>query len=590
MEESIIQCIETIKQKGQFQNYIDYIVFPHYKNLEEHTRINFDFPMTVLVGKNGSGKSSTLHALFGAPEGRTCSDFWFSTEVDPIKESGGRNRYYYGYHEDQGGEEKEVIKTRIRKDVDPDYWETSRPSVRDGMKSKKREKPVKKQVVYLDFRAEVSAFDKIFHFSKDDIKQRKKTLRDRSKYLHRLLNGEPMRFPGLPDEKVGQAENLSDELVKIISEVLGKQYDKITVADHKIFKNGGTSVYMQTKTVDGYSEANAGSGEIAVVQLVRAVAKADDYSLVLLDEPEVSIHPSAQRKLRDFLLNTIKTKKLQVVISTHSSEIVRGLPNSAIKLYETNSSGKFIIEENVPYQRAFYEIAEYTTDKITLYCEDECAQTLIQKVIDEENLKDAFFLTHLPGGEKTLNLIDLVSAALNSERHQDTFFYYDGDMKPNETFDEDNLNKKQINSNDYLKEKAQKIFGEKMPSRTDGNNRGDNGEQYKKQERENLLKYLRFFNQNVYFLPNGKIPEEILLASNYVDENYEEEKNALGVVDSSNAKKLMLKINEADHGKSHEYYTSTIDSIAYKWSLEKNADYIQIKNSLQEMLEKQTEK
>ena len=48
--------------------------------------------MTVLIGKNGSGKSSTLHALFGAPQGYTCSDFWFSTDVDPIAESGDRNR------------------------------------------------------------------------------------------------------------------------------------------------------------------------------------------------------------------------------------------------------------------------------------------------------------------------------------------------------------------------------------------------------------------------------------------------------------------------------------------------------------------
>ena len=41
--------------------------------------------MTVLVGKNGSGKSSTLHALFGSPNGYNLGDFWFSTEVDQSK-------------------------------------------------------------------------------------------------------------------------------------------------------------------------------------------------------------------------------------------------------------------------------------------------------------------------------------------------------------------------------------------------------------------------------------------------------------------------------------------------------------------------
>lgn len=87
-----------------------------------------------MVGKNGSGKSSTLHALYGAPHWKSCSDFWFSTEVDPIKETGGegKNRFFYGYREDKQSEVKEVMKTRMRrgsktKEKDPDYWETSRP-------------------------------------------------------------------------------------------------------------------------------------------------------------------------------------------------------------------------------------------------------------------------------------------------------------------------------------------------------------------------------------------------------------------------------------------------------------------------------
>ena len=91
-----IETIKRMKNRGVFINYIEYIDFPFYKNLIPRTRINFEFPMTVLIGKNGSGKSSTLHALFGAPQGYTCSDFWFSTDVDPIAESGDRNRYFYG--------------------------------------------------------------------------------------------------------------------------------------------------------------------------------------------------------------------------------------------------------------------------------------------------------------------------------------------------------------------------------------------------------------------------------------------------------------------------------------------------------------
>ncbi len=231
--------IKRMKEKGLFKKYIEYIEFPFYKNLVPKSRINFEFPMTVLIGKNGGGKSSTLHALYGAPQGYTCSDYWFSTEVDPIAESGGRNRYFYGYRDDGNSAIKEVMKTRMKrgsetKKEDPDYWETSRPIRKDGMMPSERNSPVDKEVVYLDFRAEVSAFDKIFYFSKEDLDNRKELLRNRSVYLKRLFNGEAMRFKGAADDKMGKMEILIEDIVKKVGDILNKKYDDIRVAEHKL--------------------------------------------------------------------------------------------------------------------------------------------------------------------------------------------------------------------------------------------------------------------------------------------------------------------------------------------------------------------
>ena len=181
--EDKISTISRMKERGVFNNYIEYMVFPYYKNLVPGTKIDFAFPLTVLVGKNGSGKSSTLHALYGAPYWHSCSEFWFSTETDPIVETGGngRNRFFYGYTENRNSGIKEVMKTRMKrgsktKEDDPDYWETSKPIKRDGMIASKRNDPVKRDVIYIDFRAEVSAFDKIFHFSKGNLNEKKACL------------------------------------------------------------------------------------------------------------------------------------------------------------------------------------------------------------------------------------------------------------------------------------------------------------------------------------------------------------------------------------------------------------------------------
>src|SRR5699024_7938024 len=129
-----------------------------------------------------------------------------------------------------------------------------------------------------------------------------------------------------------------------------------------------------------YSEANAGSGEVAVIQLVKKIEESEEYSLILLDEPEVSIHPGAQEKLKEYLIDATKRKKLQVVISSHSPILIRDMPSEAIKLYVTNSQGRFEVKENVDYREAFYDLEDYVSDKKIIFCEDFAAKNIVEKV------------------------------------------------------------------------------------------------------------------------------------------------------------------------------------------------------------------
>ena len=576
-----IKTIEQMKANGVFENYIEYIDFPFYKNLIPHSKITFEFPLTVLVGKNGGGKSSTLHALFGAPKGYTCSDFWFSTDVDPIADGGDRPRYFYGYKTDRNSEIKEVMKTRIRrggtktKKEDPDYWETSRPLKKDGMAEKRRYTPVEKDVVYLDFRAEVSAFDKILHFSKGNIDERKDIVRSKAKYLHRLFNDEPMRFPGPYANEMGKMEVLDEDTVKCICKILNKTYTEIRVADHKLYQNNGTSVLLKTSHNGQYSEANAGSGEVAVVQLVRRIEKAKDYSLILLDEPEVSLHPGAQENMKEYLIEAVKRKKLQVVISTHSPSIINGLPNSAVKLFKTNKDGSFYIQEDINYQEAFFNIEDKVDNKKIVYCEDIYAKRVIEKTLKQMGKEEYFEIVFQHGGEKTLINHHLTAIALNEELSKNVFFILDGDMDSGFVFDEDNVPKDNEKKEVYLKNCIKKAFGRELDVFPDGSN----GSGRQDQIIQDYLCYLRYFMTNVYFLPNRKIPEEIVLSSDYVKQNYSHILKNYDVVDSANAKGVIAEITRDEHGDT-TYYEETADKLAFRWSQEDTDDKILLQEVL----------
>ena len=132
---SLVETLSAFKPGAPLEKFIGKIRFPNFKNIEPGTEVDFTFPLTVLVGANGSGKSSILHALYGAPEKQTTRDFWFSTELDPIVEGKGLgpSRYIYSHWNSQRKQFVETRKARVKSGQKLDYWEPTKIVVGDEM-------------------------------------------------------------------------------------------------------------------------------------------------------------------------------------------------------------------------------------------------------------------------------------------------------------------------------------------------------------------------------------------------------------------------------------------------------------------------
>src|SRR5699024_7050320 len=106
-------------------------------------------------------------------------------------------------------------------------------------------------------------------------------------------------------------------------------------------------------------------------------------SLILLDEPETSLHSGAQKRLMLFLLQECIKKKHQVIISTHSPFLIEKMPDESIKVFSTlNSNGKFIISNDRNYKEAFHELEIENTTKTIILVEDKTAKLIIDKVLE----------------------------------------------------------------------------------------------------------------------------------------------------------------------------------------------------------------
>ncbi len=545
IKDKIIKSSDTRKKfQKNYPNFIYKIRFPKFKNLSPDAKLEFNYPLTILTGQNGCGKSSILHALQGAPSNRSVGNFWFTTKLDPIQEGRGKpNCLIYEYYNEEAKKKVEVIKNRVkfdkridgRKRVNPDYWEPKRAAVEYGMVPPEvvdgqpepgglasgRWQVPKINVEYIDFRSELSAFDQYFYFGdKPTSSVRYKTKQDRLRAwvknrLSPLLTNKKSFVFDRAGKKLNKkpARNLSDREVGEISWILGKNYTNCKMLEHRCFGMLGVSVQF---SVDGfsYTEAFAGSGEMAVAKVVHIVSNAPEASLILLDEPEVSLHPGAQKKLRDFLLEKCFQFGHQIVICSHSPAFVEGLPDKAIRVLTPQADGRYRVSGDVSVNDAFVHIGQTLEKRYQIIVEDSAAKRLVERGLRTlgPEYQSLFQIDFYPGGETSIYK-DLV---FYSRRKEDSVFViFDGDIYPGEIPESKDIPDSRVD------EIILKYTGQKVSSL---NFSFDGGQDVNQSKNKSKTKrdFLEFVRKRCFFLPR-ETPEEIIWRSSEFDDkaNYE---------------------------------------------------------------------
>ena len=519
------EALLSLLASKKLEPYIRHIRFPQYKNLAADTRVDFNYPITALVGPNGTNKSSILRAIWGAPGYNNLGNFWFSTSTDPIEETGERpSCFIYGHWNIAAQQIVEVIKTRSYKEEDPDYWEPSRPLIGYNMskmppllegqpvpegRSKTRWKTIEKNVVYLDFRAALSAFDKFFYHgelgSKANTEKNKKDfIRTRAPHLKRALDTQMKSLRYRKSERLHGGVNrmLQPNELEAVGAILGREYSEIKIIRHSLFNCDAFSCFMTTVGLK-YTEAFAGSGEFAVVRIVTSVLEAPDRSLILLDEPEVSLHPGAQDRLLDFLTDSVKRCKHQVVISTHSPAIVRKLPPEAIKVLTMDPlAGKVRLprQASLP-DEAFFHLGEPMPGKIFVVVEDALAHAIVKRALSREGeaISELFDVQYFPGGSQTLwgHYLPIYAA----EARVNVLVLLDGDQRPAENFQDPTTIP--VADEALVKAEILRVTKVDIQFHVDGGKVGANIAQQEEMRR----RFVSWALKNVDYLPGSEIPE-----------------------------------------------------------------------------------
>ena len=168
-------------------------------------------------------------------------------------------------------------------------------------------------------------------------------------------------------------------IIQSTCSILGCHYDGISANTVSYSKQTGTVISVQRQGVS-YSEAHMGYGEGRSQYLIRALETLADRSLVLIEEPETSLHPSAQHEFAKYLVDVVRRKRHQVLLTTHSEFVLEALPAQSLIYLDRGDVGVTKIIGLTSLQ-AKSLMANGHVKALSILVEDDCAKAILCEII-----------------------------------------------------------------------------------------------------------------------------------------------------------------------------------------------------------------
>lgn len=335
MSESIKKCIKKI--------YIDNL-----KGLSDIT-INFDDHLTAIMGINGIGKSTIIHAL--------------ACVYQPVKDECGENHRFPEFFVPNtdalwNGSRFSIFYTepainRREKLFLNNYIKTRQYGKRSNRWTPKYSNRPCRNVYYLGISTCVPDIESIKTISKISYSSKEKD------------------------------DDLSKKICNYAAFVLHKDYDSLY--DNSFYKKNFKGV--KTKAGTKYSSLSMGSGEQRVMKILETIVRAEKNSLILIDEIDLLLHVSSIRKLIEVIYRISIEKKLQIIFTSHSMEMLNLIDKVKIQyLLKPLSEDKIFVLDRVT-DDIIYDLTEEKTQKYTVYVEDDFAQALVECILREHSIK-----------------------------------------------------------------------------------------------------------------------------------------------------------------------------------------------------------
>lgn len=316
-------------------------------------RLDFEYPITVIAGRNGSGKSTILALAACAYHNRktastslrrkfpyfTFSDFFIQARDEvPVE---GISILYGIFHNNWRKTKQTPNKIGLR------FQERKK---KKGGRWNNYDKRVNRPVVYLGINRLVPHSER-------------STSRT---YCRKFVS-------------TSQDMKISKDICTIASKVLSRRYTDLEYAEHSKYK-----LPLVSRGSIKYSGFNMGAGEDALFELLYHVFASPRKTMLLVDEIELGLHPEAQKRLMHELKAIVKQRKMQVICTTHSPWILESVPPCG-RIFIDRMGKDAICTPHITSDFAMGKLTGEKNPELDILVEDDVANAIIMGLLSREH-------------------------------------------------------------------------------------------------------------------------------------------------------------------------------------------------------------
>ncbi len=316
-----------------------------------HCHLQFNYPISAIAGKNGSGKSTIL-ALAACAFHNTKNGFRLP----------GRKTSYYTFSDffiqtsEEISPEGIEISCRFRHD---NWRKTLRNPSGTGNSYQTRKK--KKGGKWNNYSNRVNRTVVFLGIQRVVPHSEKSVSRSYRTYF-----------------KFDVPDGWEEDVKKVVGRILGAKYDDYWLKTHSKYR-----LPLVSSKGNIYSGFNMGAGENALFEIFTIIFGSPPGTLLVIDEIELGLHEKAQKKLILELKKICRKRKVQVICTTHSPAVLESIPPEG-RFYIENVAKNIIVTPGISVEYAAGKLAGVDSNELDIFVEDGIANTIIESTLDNE--------------------------------------------------------------------------------------------------------------------------------------------------------------------------------------------------------------